>query len=100
MTVRFSASARQELLESALYLEQQEPGLGDRFMGHVERAANLIEQHPNAWSRIGRDLRRCRLVVFPYGLIYRIRADGVEIIAVAHDARRPGYWRSRLENEE
>ena len=69
-------------------------------MDHVDRALGLIQQHPHAWNPMGRGLRRCRLVVFPYGLIYRVRADSVEIIAVAHDSRRPGYWRDRLRNAE
>jgi hypothetical protein len=29
-------------------------------------------------------------------LVYRMRGDEVEIVAVAHGRRRPGYWRSRL----
>jgi hypothetical protein len=32
---------------------------------------------------------------FPF-LIAREAAAGVEIIAIAHDRRRPGYWRDRL----
>ena len=60
MKVRFSGAAREELLESALYLEKQEPGLGDRFMDHVDRALGLIQQHPHAWNPMGRGLRRCR----------------------------------------
>ncbi len=96
MTVRFFAAAREEALASALYLERQETGLGDRFLDDIDRALVLIEQHPKAWAPMGRELRRCRLVTFPYGLIYRIRAGEIEIVAVAHDRRRPGYWRNRL----
>jgi len=28
--------------------------------------------------------------------VYILRGDDVEIVAVAHGRRRPGYWRSRL----
>ena len=73
MTVRFFGAAREEILESALYLEHQEMGLGDRFLDAIDQALILIEQHPRAWSPIGRGLRCCRLVVFQYGLIYRER---------------------------
>ena len=100
MTVRFFGAAREELLASAVYLEQQEPGLGDRFLDFVNRALLLIERHPQAWSPIGRGLRCCRLAVFRYGLIYRIRAGQIEIVAVAHDRQRPGYWRNRLKTAE
>jgi toxin ParE1/3/4 len=32
---------------------------------------------------------------FPFALIYRIERDEVQILAVAHHSRRPGYWRER-----
>lgn len=100
MTVRFFGAAREEMLASALYLQQQETGLGDRFLDAIDRALVLIEQHPQAWSPMGRGLRCCRLAVFRYGLIYRVRASQIEVVAVAHDRRRPGYWRNRLRTVE
>lgn len=34
---------------------------------------------------------------FPYAVVYRVRGEQVvEIVAVAHYRRRPGYWRRRL----
>jgi toxin ParE1/3/4 len=32
---------------------------------------------------------------FPYEIVYKIYPDVVLIIAVAHNKRRPGYWRHR-----
>lgn len=32
---------------------------------------------------------------FPYHLVYLLEADLIHIIAVAHDHRRPGFWRDR-----
>jgi hypothetical protein len=32
---------------------------------------------------------------FPFSLVYRVRHAEIEIVAVAHHRRRPGYWRSR-----
>jgi hypothetical protein len=33
---------------------------------------------------------------YPFSLICIVRGDGIEVVAVAHGRRRPGYWRSRL----
>jgi hypothetical protein len=52
--------------------------------------------YPLAWHPLGRNLRRCHLKHFRYGVIYRISGDQAEIIAIAHDSRRLGYWRDRL----
>jgi toxin ParE1/3/4 len=32
---------------------------------------------------------------FPYIVFYREGADQIDVIAVAHGARDPGYWRKR-----
>ncbi len=33
--------------------------------------------------------------VFPYALIFRIRDDELQVIAVMQMSRRPGYWKAR-----
>jgi plasmid stabilization system protein ParE len=30
----------------------------------------------------------------PFSIIYRVETDRVLIVAVAHERRRPGYWKS------
>jgi len=45
---------------------------------------------------IGEAARRYVFPRFPFSLIYPRRNDEVEVIAVAHGKRRPGYWRSRM----
>jgi hypothetical protein len=32
---------------------------------------------------------------FPYLLIYKVEKESIFILAVAHAARKPGYWKSR-----
>jgi hypothetical protein len=32
---------------------------------------------------------------FPYLIVFREGMEGIEIVAVAHGRRRPGYWRDR-----
>ena len=40
--------------------------------------------------------RRWRLLVFPYALRYEVAAAGnIDIVAVAHAKREPGYFRAR-----
>jgi toxin ParE1/3/4 len=96
MKLRFAAAARRELNDAAIWLELQETGLGERFLLEVAQARRLILEHPNAWHPMGTTLRRCHLKRFRYGLIYRIKGDAVEIIAVAHDRQQPEYWRNRI----
>ncbi len=32
---------------------------------------------------------------FPYILIYQVRSDTIEFVAIAHTSREPGYWLKR-----
>ena len=33
---------------------------------------------------------------FPYLIVYRVTASAIQVVAVAHARRRPGYWKTRL----
>jgi hypothetical protein len=45
--------------------------------------------------RSDRPYRRRLLTRFPYVVFYEVVDDAVEVIAVAHAKRRPGYWLHR-----
>lgn len=95
MRVFFVAAAREELDEIFAYLEEQQPGLGYRFTADVDEVLSRIQNHPLAWHALNRNYRRCHLRHFRYGVIYRIQGAQVVVYAIAHDRRRPGYWRNR-----
>lgn len=99
MELFYSPAAQAELDEAFVYLEGEEPGLGYRFIDDVNEALGRICLFPFAWHPLGLSLRRCHLKHFRYGVIYRIRGERAEIVAIAHDRRRLGYWRDRLKGE-
>jgi plasmid stabilization system protein ParE len=92
----FHPQARQELDESADWYESQKPGLGLRFLDEVEEVIGRILKSPEKWRKIDVDVRRCLMDSFPFTIFYRIRGTFVEILAVSHHGRRPGYWKPRL----
>lgn len=44
----------------------------------------------------GFDLRKCRLNRFPFTFVFFEHDEKFVVVAVAHNKRRPLYWRSRL----
>ncbi|MFB3820344.1 MAG: type II toxin-antitoxin system RelE/ParE family toxin, partial [Candidatus Methylomirabilales bacterium] len=46
-------------------------------------------------SPAGPKQRRVVVARFPYSIVYREDAESIVIVAVAHQRRRPGYWRGR-----
>ena len=91
----FHPEADAELEDASLFYESRMTGLGKSFAAEVERTISLIRQFPDAGSPIGLARRRVLISCFPYFVIYRRDPDSVVILAVAHQRRRPGYWRGR-----
>jgi toxin ParE1/3/4 len=92
--VEFHPSAREELVQSAHYYQVQTAGLGSRFATAVQDTVRRIQESPLLYRVIEGDIRRCRVLRFPYGVVYRVR-ERIEVIAVMHLHREPGYWKSR-----
>jgi plasmid stabilization system protein ParE len=66
------------------------------FIEEIDSAVKSILNAPKRWPIFELDCRRVPLVRFPFSLVYREKSsDIVQIVAVAHGRRRPGYWRVR-----
>lgn len=98
--VFFEPEASAEFQEAALWYEAQRPGLGLAFLAAVDRTV----EHLSAWPETGTavpgvsaslSVRKLPVFRFPYHLAYVIAADDIRVLAVAHDRRRPGYWKPR-----
>lgn len=90
-------AAETELREAAAFYGEQAPGLRDALLNEFERVVGLILEYPALGAPYEAGTRRLLLDRFPYGVIYRERsADLLEIVAVMHLHREPGYWRDRM----
>ena len=96
MNYHFEEHALQELRDAIAYYESVDSDLGMDFRKAVENAITLIQQFPKAWPQLSASMRRCRTKRFPYGIIYRVKNNEIEIMAVAHSSREPRYWVDRL----
>ncbi len=95
MSIRLLEPAQAELDEAIDWYAEQAPGLGAAFLLETLKALKLIEHYPQAWHPLTTEIRRCRLKRFPYSVVYTLDADGILVLAVAHQHRKPGYWRNR-----
>jgi plasmid stabilization system protein ParE len=97
MSIEFLGAAEVELTEVVQWYDAQRSGLGDEFLNELRRATRRIEAFPNAWPKLSRRSRRCRLNRFPYGVVYQVRNEMILILAIMHLHRKPRYWRLREE---
>ena len=81
-----SRRAQAEIEETTAFLEEHSVPAMQRFIASLERAQQLLSEHPDIGAMGNRPGTR-RLVVGDYIVSYRRRGDNVEIFAV-RDARR------------
>ena len=98
MNILLLDAAQFELDEAIEWYTNEAPGLGDALLVETLKAFKLIAQFPHAWHPLSAQARRCRLNRFPYSVIYAVEANEVLVIAIAHQHRKPNYWRDRLQN--
>lgn len=96
MNTEFLPEAEDEFREATRYYEAEAPGVGVAFVAEVRRAIRSITDNPYAAEAVGSGVRRNVLSHFPYNILYAVEPDVIVIIAVAHQKRRPRYWRARM----
>jgi toxin ParE1/3/4 len=84
-------------LRSALawYLDRNEIA-ALKFVAELDRAIDLVVESPRRWPIGEHATRKFILQHFPYAIVYREKDSSVQLLAVAHGHRRPGYWKERL----
>lgn len=96
MTYSLHPEAEKELVEAfAFYRDEGGNAIARAFLQEFGRVAALIDSNPGFGTPIGGARRSFPLRRFPYSLIYRVAPQGVRVLVVGHQQRRPGYWRGR-----
>jgi plasmid stabilization system protein ParE len=85
-------AAKIELEGAIEWYEIQQEGLGKRFASAFHSAVSVIKGYPSLNTELAKNIRRAIVKEFPYGIIYSVKSDFIEIIAVAHLHRKPMYW--------
>ena len=91
----FHPAARAEALAAYDWYAERNEDAAQSFQAELENAGRTIEQTPELFASFQHGTRRYLLKHFPFSIIYRIQSERIEIIAVAHQRRRPGYWKHR-----
>jgi plasmid stabilization system protein ParE len=83
------------------WYEDQEEGLGDRFLGAIHATVIQLSRWPNAGRPVLRDdkdeiiERKVPAHDFPYAVRYRILGDRLVVMAVLHQRRHPDFGDDR-----
>src|SRR3954454_10729808 len=94
--IPFFLEASEEIEEAAKWYGRRSPAAEVAFLADLDHALAAVLDAPHRWTRFVDGTSRYVFSKFPYSLIYFVDDSVVVIVAVAHDKRRPGYWRGRL----
>ena len=85
-----------DLSDSFIWYEEQERGLGDRFILAIEESFEVIKRNPFIFPIVKNDVRRKLVRKFPYIIYYYMYSENIIIIGVLHSKRNPDELRSRI----
>lgn len=68
----------------------------DLFLDEVDRVIARIIRHATQFPVFVFGTRKAVFRRFPFYIVFREKVDSIEIVAVAHGRRKPGYWRERI----
>jgi plasmid stabilization system protein ParE len=95
-SVQIHPAALEEAEAAIDWYAQRSRRAAEAFLTELRRAIERLSTDPEQFPEFEFGTRRMALRKFPYLLVFRETGDGVEVIAVAHARRRPGYWKSRV----
>jgi toxin ParE1/3/4 len=77
------------------WYESKSPEAAAAFMAELDMGIDSIRAVPELYPPYLYGTRRYLMRRFPYLIVYRTTSTVVQIAAVAHGRRRPGYWKTR-----
>jgi len=96
--LRLTEGAEADLEETIDWYFEEDPPSVDRFLAALEATYRAILESPTLYPQLHRGFRYRIVDRHPVSVIYHILDEIIEVVAVAHAKRRPGYWRRRNRN--
>ena len=95
-----SVTLHPETLEEAVaateWYAKRSRRAAESFLDEMDRVIARLSENAGQFPSFDFGTRRAMLRRFPWSPVFRETSSGLEIIAVVHNRRRPGYWRNRV----
>ena len=93
--IRFHPAAAAGVEAAGRWYAERSQVAARAFFMEVSASLERLGEAPDRWPQYLQGTRRYLLPHFPFSLVYRLRNGEIEVVAVAHHLRQPGYWRIR-----
>ncbi len=91
LEVIFSSRFTREAHQQKGYIEDNRQGYGEKFVEETDKAVQRIKDHPEAWAKSQRGIRRVHLEIFANHAIryqYDKRKNRVTFLRLTNDAQK------------
>ena len=87
--------AQAEILQALTWYGERSRVAARAFVQELNSTVALAARSSETWPRSYGDTRHIVFPRFPFKLFFRMKGETIEIVAVAHQRRRPSYWHDR-----
>ena len=87
--------AEAEIDTAHAWYQRQSSSAASRFLIEVDATIERVLANPFAGPKAFTKYRKLVVDHFPFCVYYRIDGHTVQVMAIAHDRRKPGYWLKR-----
>ena len=88
-------AAEEEVYEAMAWYAERSDIAARAFLQELSSMVRLAVGSPETWPISAGNIRRIVFPRFPFDLVFRVKNQAIEIIAIAHRRRRPHYWLHR-----
>lgn len=93
--------ALQELRYAARWFAQGGQGRGRRFKIAYDAAVERVLEWPQSGAmheddQLEVEVRKAKVARSEYWIVYFVENDALNVVAVAHERRKPDYWKDRI----
>ena len=86
--------AREDILSAILWYDEQQDGLGERFISDLDMAFDHLCARPQVFQAVHRHFHHLPLKRFPFVIIYKFDDATVQVYRVFHTSMNPNDWKS------
>lgn len=94
--LKYHPSARLEIKAAHAWYLRKSVQVADGFYEELLPALDRVQEQPRLYPTYLYGTQRAVLNRYPFSVVYRELLNEIQIVAVAHAKRRPGYWAERL----
>ena len=94
--IEFHPEAADEMASAYDWYHKRSESAARAFLLELDLSLRHIAEASERYPAFDSRTRRLVLPRFPFAVIYLAQEAVIEVVAVAHHKRRPGYWKSRL----